>query len=339
MASECVLPTLFVREPSNVKLLGLFRANLNDDTRLPLDAPRTAETVSLPASPTSTDSILSLPGLARRNGSSTSLVSAATISAGFSVQPPRQLRSLKTPLYVPSVLRRTVTLDQLSGLAAEPTSDVDSAHSTLKSLTLPNTPTSSAQSSPRSSSALFGAPSRSHWKPNNSRSSCKGCGSLFSLFSRRHHCRKCGDVFCDKDTTHFVRLDQTCEFNILGQSSKACNACHKEYVEFVENADVTTSCLPTEMYDSMYSEYNSGSSSASTTSLDDHPRNFLSSESNEQPSYQPQHKPTRVLTGVLNRENDSNATLTAVPALLDIKTQDSATVAGSVPANWSWSTF
>lgn len=36
------------------------------------------------------------------------------------------------------------------------------------------------------------------WLPDSSRSTCKKCNTAFGLLTWRHHCRQCGEVFCDK---------------------------------------------------------------------------------------------------------------------------------------------
>jgi len=40
-------------------------------------------------------------------------------------------------------------------------------------------------------------PADSAWKPDSSTKVCKACGVTFSTFKRRHHCRLCGEIFCD----------------------------------------------------------------------------------------------------------------------------------------------
>lgn len=40
---------------------------------------------------------------------------------------------------------------------------------------------------------------RSAWKSDQETTRCFGCNNLFFLFFRRkHHCRKCGNIFCSK---------------------------------------------------------------------------------------------------------------------------------------------
>lgn len=369
MTSELVLPTLCVRAPP-LKLLGIHRSASPTDrasssnrvsqntSNAGVVEPLTAQnfsyagskseqqlssSMSLPASPTKESLIASNTksgSLVRANASSSSLVS----STGFVAPPPRQLRSLKTPLYVPSVLRRTFTADQLSTAFAE---TEPTFKRTISSLTL------RAKKS-NSMSAAFGIPSQTHWKPDNTRTSCKDCGEGFTLFVRRHHCRKCGDIFCDKDSSYNIRVDQSCQFHLLGQKVKACHDCYLKYVEFVEAADVTKSCLPqgqrdtsgNENYRSITPDWTSDDQSLSshnTGSSDTLKSNVSSSRLRKETSTSSQ-----MLFKPMNQAaNDSNVTLTGLPANLDPLPlrpnggtyEASAQAFGSVPANWSWSTF
>ncbi|CAI9116950.1 OLC1v1018250C2 [Oldenlandia corymbosa var. corymbosa] len=41
---------------------------------------------------------------------------------------------------------------------------------------------------------------KDHWVPDEAVTKCTGCGTDFNAFLRRHHCRNCGDIFCDKCT-------------------------------------------------------------------------------------------------------------------------------------------
>ncbi|GFP95235.1 arrestin domain-containing protein a, partial [Phtheirospermum japonicum] len=41
---------------------------------------------------------------------------------------------------------------------------------------------------------------KDHWVPDEAVTKCTGCGTDFSAFVRKHHCRNCGDIFCDKCT-------------------------------------------------------------------------------------------------------------------------------------------
>ncbi|KAJ2852439.1 hypothetical protein IWW36_000326 [Coemansia brasiliensis] len=46
----------------------------------------------------------------------------------------------------------------------------------------------------------------SGWEPDSSGVSCRQCGRSFTLFLRRHHCRRCGLLFCDSCSSQRVLL-------------------------------------------------------------------------------------------------------------------------------------
>lgn len=62
---------------------------------------------------------------------------------------------------------------------------------------------------------------KDHWVPDEAVSKCTGCGGDFSAFNRRHHCRNCGDIFCDKCT--LGRTPLTLEDN--AQAVRVCDRC------------------------------------------------------------------------------------------------------------------
>jgi len=47
---------------------------------------------------------------------------------------------------------------------------------------------------------------RPPWQPDNTTEGCTKCGSGFTLLKRRHHCRHCGKVFCQKCTEQKARI-------------------------------------------------------------------------------------------------------------------------------------
>lgn len=67
-------------------------------------------------------------------------------------------------------------------------------------------------------------------------SSCDSptCRSSFGLFTRRHHCRHCGHVFCYNHTPHLVPLDQNARFHPEGVLSRACDLCWSAYQRWEE---------------------------------------------------------------------------------------------------------
>jgi len=40
------------------------------------------------------------------------------------------------------------------------------------------------------------------WKPDSHSDRCDVCSDLFTMLRRRHHCRNCGDVVCDRCSRH-----------------------------------------------------------------------------------------------------------------------------------------
>lgn len=50
----------------------------------------------------------------------------------------------------------------------------------------------------------------STWIPDEQRQECCGCGSDFTFFRRRHHCRVCGDLFCDPCTADRYQDQRVC---------------------------------------------------------------------------------------------------------------------------------
>jgi len=46
---------------------------------------------------------------------------------------------------------------------------------------------------------------------------------------RRHHCRRCGNVFCSSHTGYLVPLDQHARFHPDGVMSRACERCISDF--------------------------------------------------------------------------------------------------------------
>ncbi|EEB05177.1 ubiquitin-protein ligase E/phosphatidylinositol(3)-phosphate binding protein [Schizosaccharomyces japonicus yFS275] len=47
---------------------------------------------------------------------------------------------------------------------------------------------------------------RAKWQPDSEAIECVSCGTPFTFFHRRHHCRKCGFIFCNNCSNHFAFL-------------------------------------------------------------------------------------------------------------------------------------
>jgi hypothetical protein len=61
-----------------------------------------------------------------------------------------------------------------------------------------------------------------------------GCPTSFGLFERRHHCRKCGDIFCSVHCSNYFRLDQFAQFHPKGVLSRGCDNCASDYIQWQE---------------------------------------------------------------------------------------------------------
>ena len=62
--------------------------------------------------------------------------------------------------------------------------------------------------------------------PDKYRLECPHCDSLFTLSKRRHHCRLCGDVFCDDCSSHRVSLPlEGAEFE---RPVRICDFCNED---------------------------------------------------------------------------------------------------------------
>jgi hypothetical protein len=67
-------------------------------------------------------------------------------------------------------------------------------------------------------------------QPDNCSRQCdkKNCEAPFTLLTRRHHCRRCGNVYCADHTKYFIPLDQHARFHPEGVPSKGCDDCHSD---------------------------------------------------------------------------------------------------------------
>ncbi|KAL0449703.1 UNVERIFIED_CONTAM: protein FREE1 [Sesamum latifolium] len=72
---------------------------------------------------------------------------------------------------------------------------------------------------------------KDHWVPDEAVTKCTACGTDFSAFNRKHHCRNCGDIFCDKCTQGRIAL--TAEEN--AQPVRVCDRCMAEVTQRLSN--------------------------------------------------------------------------------------------------------
>jgi len=73
---------------------------------------------------------------------------------------------------------------------------------------------------------------KSKWKADSNVSQCDGCRAAFSAFRRKHHCRRCGNIFCNNCAPKV--------FLVTGKAVRICEGCNKsidgDTAEAIEDA-------------------------------------------------------------------------------------------------------
>lgn len=157
----------------------------------------------------------------------------------------RQLRPPKSPLYVPAVLRPTDPprrVTRPSPLTPPHSStnsfdDLDSARTLSRRSTggsagkFDLSAITETEWSTEGLGKVTGIPTREHWKPDSESSLCDEatCTRYFGYFTRRHHCRRCGNIFCDLHSFHIIPLDQDANYHPKGAKSRSCEHCWMDY--------------------------------------------------------------------------------------------------------------
>jgi len=88
--------------------------------------------------------------------------------------------------------------------------------------------------------AFYGVPPR--WLPDVSRADCASCFITFGLFVRRHHCRACGDIFCDLCTQNRVTFPSEYGY---AQAERVCEGCRPLISEDNEKKQLQTVAVKT----------------------------------------------------------------------------------------------
>lgn len=172
-----------------------------------------------------------------------------------------------------------------------------------------------------------GLPSRSHWKPDTESAMCDEptCKKSFNYFTRRHHCRKCGNIFCDFHSGFEVPLDEKAAFNPRGTANRACAYCYREFRTWRQRTN---------------SSDMSSTSSGSTT-----PGNAAAPQT---PQSSAKLRGAGKCSEIVNAFNKKSATAPTSPVMTmaariggpGTPTMAKAPdVAQSVPGDWNWSTF
>eukprot|EP00759_Apiculatamorpha_spiralis_P034688 PhF_6_TR35745/c0_g1_i1/m.51911 len=73
----------------------------------------------------------------------------------------------------------------------------------------------------------MGQNNQSYWKKDEDATSCDKCRSPFSFFNRRHHCRRCGFIFCGKCTSGRMPVPD----RQFPQPVRVCDACSSDLRE------------------------------------------------------------------------------------------------------------
>ena len=67
--------------------------------------------------------------------------------------------------------------------------------------------------------------SSSGWTPDKMASECKKCNKEFSITRRKHHCRSCGQIFCNQCSDHVLPLPSDTAGGQLGKPVRVCDIC------------------------------------------------------------------------------------------------------------------
>jgi len=59
------------------------------------------------------------------------------------------------------------------------------------------------------------------WIPDHASPNCAFCGAPFGVMVRKHHCRRCGDVFCGSCSDHHISIPQENFYDPV----RVCNSC------------------------------------------------------------------------------------------------------------------
>lgn len=253
--------------------------------------------------------------------------------------PLRQLQliqGLRLPMYVPAVLRVTQnpmipTPDSDDYLPSHPLL-LPELVVLLKPSTplIPSTPLQGPQS--RSYDDIMRAPpTRKHWLKDELVDKCmiELCPRTFNFFERRHHCRKCGGIFCKEHTLHLLYINHLAQFTTGGRGTllKVCDMCIDEYLQFIV-AEFGPLLVPT------VTPSTSNNGGAATPR---YRQPLLATPEEQQDPNKPlaaTHRP--VINGKLITTKEA-AAAAGCGHFDDQAPRDQ--LVGLVPANWSWSSF
>ena len=76
---------------------------------------------------------------------------------------------------------------------------------------------------------------RKYWMPDTCSNECYECGNKFTTIRRRHHCRICGQIFCNKC------CDEEIDGKLIGSHGyvRACSYCFKIVIAYINDKGMT----------------------------------------------------------------------------------------------------
>lgn len=65
-------------------------------------------------------------------------------------------------------------------------------------------------------------PRKAHWEPDELVPHCRLCLTSFTLTTRRHHCRACGQIFCGDCSRYYLLLPEEMGYT---EPRRTCRTC------------------------------------------------------------------------------------------------------------------
>lgn len=95
-------------------------------------------------------------------------------------------------------------------------------------------------------------PSKTHWKSDDEAAECfnLNCRKPFTMFDRRHHCRRCGNIFCSSCCKDQLRLSQDAQPIDDGVPCRVCHFCFNEHLN--RPAETTDSIVTAPPLDQLF---------------------------------------------------------------------------------------
>lgn len=239
----------------------------------------------------STPTSNSAPPMSKTNSSSST---ASKITETSSL---RTINDPKRPMYIPAVLRQSHTNlkpEDLKFINEQKLQRKTRSSSSI--LTNTNQQLWKFKTISQNNLNQLTQPTRIHWKKDFTRSKCAYCSKNFTFFERRHHCRRCGDIFCNEHVSNYLNLGPDAKFCLdvkIGVLSKVCDYCFKDYEGFLKE------------------KFGNVDPNTIKKSIED-------------------QETTTSTAAIKTGNNDRNGSVSG---------SENAVNVGSIPADWTWSSF